>query len=119
MFLLRAYMPERFRHAHRDGRLPDEPLPRPEPPVGEALRRLAPVAPREPHRLLPPDELEDALQVADILDGALPRRHRGRGDAEPGCVPRADPAFEAELEALKLGAPPAAGEEAREGPALG
>src|SRR5687767_841383 len=25
MFLLRAYMPERFRHAHRDMRLPDEP----------------------------------------------------------------------------------------------
>jgi len=107
MFLLRAYMPERFRHAHRDTRLPGEALPAAEPPVGEAMRRLEPVAPTEPHRLMPPDELEDALLVADLGTGELPHWLRGRGDAEPPPPP--DPVFEAALEAAKheaAGLPP-------------
>ena len=101
MFLLRAYMPERFRHAHRDMREADEPLPPPAPPLDQALRLLEPAPPPEPHALLAPDELEDALIVADALDGELPRWHRGRGDAEHGPVLAPDPAFEQELEALK------------------
>ena len=107
MFLLRAYMPERFRHAHRDMREPDELLPPPAPPLDQALRLLEPAPPPEPHALLAPDELEDALIVADALDGELPRWHRGRGDAEHGPVLAPDPAFEQELEALKH--PPRAG----------
>lgn len=95
MFLLRAYMPERFRHARRDGRAADEPLPRAEPPVEAALRRLAPIEPAEPHALLPPDELEDALLIADMGTGELPHWHRGRGDAEPPA-----PGLPTELEAL-------------------
>jgi hypothetical protein len=102
MFLLRAYMPERFRHAHRDWRAPDEALPPAAAPIAEALRLLQPVPPAEPHTLMAPEELEDALLVADIMPpGELPCWHRGKGDAEPAWAP--DPAFEAELERLKHG----------------
>jgi hypothetical protein len=83
MFLLRAYMPERFRHAHRDSRAPDEALPPAAAPIDEALRLLQPVPPAEPHTLMEPDELEDALEIADIMDGELPGWQRGKGDAEP------------------------------------
>ena len=96
MFLLRAYMPGRFRHAHRDWRSADETLPPAPAPMEEVLRRLEPAPPPEPHRLLPPDELEDALAVADILDGELPHWHRGAGDAAP--APPVDQALEDELE---------------------
>jgi hypothetical protein len=100
MFLLRAYMPERFRHAHRDGFAADEALPSSAldaAPMAEVLRRLEPVRPPEPHRLMPPDELEDALFIADTSPpGELPRWHRGRGDDEP--APALDPADEAELD---------------------
>ena len=99
MFLLRAYMPERFRHAHRDWRAPDEPLPPPAPPMEEVLRRLEPVPPAEPHRLLPPDELEDALLCADIMGGKLQRVHYGTGDTEGAVAPSAE--VERELEALR------------------
>lgn len=114
MFLLRAYLPERFRHAHRDGRMPNEPLPPAGPPLGEALRRLAPVPPAEPHSLLSPDELDVAIQCADILDGELSQVHRGRGDDEapPDCS--LGPEFEAGLAAAKraaAGLPPDEGEE--------
>ena len=108
MFLLRAYLPERFRHAHRDWRAPDEALPPSAlaaPPLAETLRLLEPVPPAEPHRLLAPDELEDALLVADTLPpGELPRWHRGRADAEP--APPRNEAFEAELERLRRGEEP-------------
>ena len=101
MFLLRAYMPERFRHAHRDGREPDEALPPPAPPIGPLLRLLEPPAPPEPHTLLEPGELEDALFIADTGTGELPHWHRGKGDAEPAWHPPEDPELERELEALK------------------
>lgn len=95
MFLLRAYMPGRFRHAHRDWRSPDEALPPAPVPMEEVLKRIEPVKPAEPHKLLAPDELEDAVLVADLLDGELPHWHRGTGDAEP--TPPSDPAFEEKL----------------------
>jgi hypothetical protein len=108
MFVLRAYMPERFRHAHRDWRAPDEPLPPSAlaaPPMAETLRLLQPEPPAEPHQLLDPDELEDALFVADTLPpGELPRWHRGVGDCEPVESPL-HPEVEAELERLKRGEP--------------
>jgi len=101
MFLLRAYMPERFRHAHRDWRAEGEALPPAPAPMEEVLRRLEPVMPAEPHKLLPPDDLDNALTVADLLDGKLPHYHRGRGDAEP--TPPPDAEFERLLEAAKRG----------------
>ena len=104
MFLLRAYMPERFRHAHRDWRGADEPLPQSAlgaAPIEQVLQALEPVAPEDPHLLLPPEELEDALAVADILPpGQLPHWLRGKGDAEDAML--YNPAFEAKLERLKL-----------------
>jgi hypothetical protein len=103
MFLLRPYMPERFRHAYRDGLGKDEPLPPPAEPLGQVLERLEPVAPPEPHKLMPPDELETAIQCADILDGELPHWHRGRGDAEPVADYSLGPEFERALEAAKHG----------------
>jgi hypothetical protein len=118
MFLLRAYMPERFRHAHRDRRAPDEPLPAPAAPMAEALRLLEPVPPAEPHKLMPPGELDDLLFMADSLDGELPHWHRGRGDAEPAEYPLGSPFgpdFERELEAAKReasGLPPVADDDA-------
>lgn len=66
MFLLRAYHPDRFRHAHRDTRAPAEPLPPPVAPVAETLATLAPVVPAEPHRLVPPERLETMLDVAAV-----------------------------------------------------
>ncbi|MGE0179698.1 MAG: hypothetical protein AB7O91_07760 [Sphingomonas sp.] len=108
MFLLRAYLPERFRHAHRSVRMPGEPEPPGLPPVEEAMRLLEPAAPPDPHRLMPPDALADALLVADLGDGRLPGWHRGRGDAE--CEPRpVDLTFERMLENAKregAGLPP-------------
>jgi hypothetical protein len=108
MFLLRGFMPERFRYAHRDLRQADEPPPV-ELPLDQALAQLLPVAPPEPHALMAPDELEVALQCADILDGKLPHWHRGRGDAEPPEAVPLGPEFERQLENAKraaAGVPP-------------
>ena len=94
MFLLRAYMPDRFRHAHQDGRGALEPPPPAAVPVAEAILRLEPVRPAEPHRLMAPDELEHALDLAEIGEGRLPHWHRGRGDADPVPDIAPDPEFE-------------------------
>ena len=109
MFLLRGFMPERFRYAHRDLRQADEPPPPQEPSLDEVLAQLLPVAPAEPHKLMAPDDLEVAIEVADILDGTLPHWHRGRGDAEMPHEPPPDPEFERLLENAKregAGRPP-------------
>lgn len=115
MFLLRGFMPERFRYAHRDLRTENEPPPPVELPLEQALQQLLPVQPPEPHKLMAPDELEVAIECADILDGALPHWHRGRGDAEPCQATPPDPEFERLLENAKregAGLPPL-GEDAR------
>lgn len=101
MFLLRAYMPERFRHAHQSVRGPAEPPPPPVEPIAEALLRLEPVPPEAPHLLMPPDALDLALDLADLGDGRLPHFHRGRGDAEPVPQESLGPEFERELENAK------------------
>lgn len=49
MFLLRGFMPERFRYALRDLRATGGAPPPPGLPLDEAMARLAPVAPPEPH----------------------------------------------------------------------
>ena len=69
--ILRAYMPERFRHATNDTLRPDETLPPPAPAQAEVLATLAPVPPAEPHRLAAPD------RMAVMIDGA-----RGRAEVE-------------------------------------
>ena len=105
MFLLRAHQPERYRHAHQSGRHPAEPEPPATPPVEEAMRALEPVPPADPHRLMPPDELETELECADILDGRLPHWYRYDRDLGP---PPPDEEFERMLAAAKGEAPWAA-----------
>lgn len=45
-------------------------------PVAEALKLLGPEPPAEPEKLLSPEELDDALEIADIMDGKLPHLQR-------------------------------------------
>jgi hypothetical protein len=101
MFLLRAHQPERYRHAHQTVRQPSEPPPPELPPVAEALRSLEPETPPEPHRLMAPDELETAIQCADILDGTLPHWHRYKGFEGPPVESPLGEEFERLLEAAK------------------
>lgn len=65
MFLLRAYMPDRFRHAaHESVRQPTE-APAPVlPSLAEALAALTPLPPEDPHLLLAPDRLESLVAHA-------------------------------------------------------
>lgn len=70
MHILRAYMPERFRHAHLGTRQPGEAPPPALPSLAQALEALGPPTPAEPHRLLPPEQLqamvESARAVAEV-----------------------------------------------------
>lgn len=100
MFLMRAYMPERFRNADRDTRATGEPAAMGLPPIADALERLEPAAPATPHQLMPPEELDVALQCADILDGQLPRWHRYQVEAAPDPCPMGEE-FERDLAAAK------------------
>lgn len=86
MFLLRAHQPERYRHAHRSLRDPDEPMLPASPPVAEALQALEPPPPPAPHLLMAPDQLATELEVAGIMDGVLPHWHRDV-PLDPGPVP--------------------------------
>lgn len=104
MFLLRAYMPDRFRHAHHNVRHPDEAPPPAIEAVGAALLRLEPVAPDQPHLLMAPDELLTQLDMADMLQGELPHWHRGTPEiTDPNPSPLGE-AFEQALEEAKRAA---------------
>ncbi len=65
MFMLRAYFPERFRHANQDTRRADEPAP--PPPLPRIVETLAPVPPSEPHALATPARLDDMVDGARAL----------------------------------------------------
>jgi hypothetical protein len=116
MFLLRAYMPERFGASALDRRKDDGDEHFVSPPVAKALERLLPETPAAPHLLLTPDDLDIALQVADILDGALPRRYQDAGSdgpTKPDRMPMGE-AFERSLEDAKregAGEPPLSDDE--------
>ena len=78
MFLIRAHAPQIYGNAHRDGHGAGEghaTVPA-RTPVAEALKLLGPEPPAEPEKLLAPEELEDALEIADIMDGKLPHWQR-------------------------------------------
>lgn len=100
MFLLRAYQPDRFRHAHRGERAAAEPPPPPTVPVAEAMRLLEPAPPPQPHLLMPPEELDTALLCADLGDGRLPHWHRYKVSGPPVEAPLGE-AFERALEEAK------------------
>lgn len=82
-FLLRGYFPERFGYhanvsvpAQAEDKAVDAEGGQAALPVAQALERLLPEPPAAPHTRLDPDALEDALIVADLLDGQLPRWRR-------------------------------------------
>lgn len=107
MFLLRAYHPDRFRYAHREIRHADEPPLPALPTIEEAMRRLEPVPPEQPHLLIAPEDLDAALDIAEMLDGEVPHWHRGRPDYVPPEPPNEE--FERLLEQAKrvaAGLPP-------------
>ena len=79
MFLLRAYMPDRFGGAGPDAR-PSHTSPPALAPVAAAIDRLMPAPPADPHLLLGEVHLDLALDLADRNNGELPRWHR---DPEP------------------------------------
>ena len=81
MFLLRAYMPERFRHAHKSERRAEEGSPPAPPPVADALLTLEPVQPPDPHLLMSPEELATELEVAHLMDGELPHWYRAKSSS--------------------------------------
>lgn len=103
MFLLRAYSPDRFRHAINDRIPATEPPPPPLARVADALVLLDPAPPADPAALLPPDELALELECADLADGVLPHWYRDTS-LEPVPATKASPneeEFEALLEAAK------------------
>jgi len=114
MFLLRAHLPERYRHAHRDARLPNEAAPPAVEPLAQAIARLEPVTPPDPHLLLAPEDLDVEVQVADLCDGRLPHwRDPVPRDPAPVESPLGE-AFERALEAAKNGMWPLEDEEDEE-----
>ena len=85
MFLLRAYMPERFAGVadpNQHARLLAHEPPLALAPVSDALARLQPVAPDEPLAQLDVDPAL-AFDLADLLGGTVPRCHLGRPDFPP------------------------------------
>jgi hypothetical protein len=99
MFLLRAYMPERFGRAGQDrGVSTASPV---LDPVARALELLMPVQPADPHALMDPDRLETELQVADLMDGALPKKYRDADFAAKNNRMPLGGDFERELENAK------------------
>jgi hypothetical protein len=100
MFLLRAHLPARYAHAHRGERPEGAPVPE-TPPVAEAIARLVPATPPEPHKLMPLEELDVQLECADILDGKLPRALRAV-EPDPPLMPLGE-VFERRLEFAKRG----------------
>ena len=82
-YLLSHLKPERYgaargRDAHPGGAVVDatpsaSPTPSPTPTLDESLRAMETPLPAPPEQLMAPDELEDALEIADIADGKLPR----------------------------------------------
>ena len=68
-YLLSHLKPERYARVSGGG----QPAPAAAPPVlAESLRAMEPALPAPPEQLLSPDELNDAIELADIADGVLP-----------------------------------------------
>ncbi len=97
MFLLAAHYPDRYgkQQRRRSARGDTEaPTPTPAPSVAEALDALSPVTPAEPEKLMPPADLDVAIEVADLGDGRLPGWLDPDRRVDPAPVPpaqRAEP----------------------------
>ncbi|MBN8808050.1 MAG: hypothetical protein J0I47_07410 [Sphingomonas sp.] len=102
MFMLRKHFPERYGDLHRDR--PERQVAPPAPAVAETLVALGPVPPADPVALMHPDDAAIAMECADILNGALPRRYRPYDEAAADAG--LGEAFEATLAAAKMEADP-------------
>jgi hypothetical protein len=89
MFLLRAYRPDRFRHAHESVRQPGEAPPPPAIPLAQAVAALGPVTPEAPHLLSSPERLEDLVDMA--LDTADFEQRHPPDERERYVRPRVEP----------------------------
>ena len=110
MFLLRAHLPERYAHAHREAPPPGVAQPGPGMPLAAALAALSPVGPMDPAALLSPEALDDAIEIADLADGKLPHWLYEKSEDEQDEAVRAEQAaidarIDAELARLRGEAP--------------
>ncbi|MEO5493129.1 MAG: hypothetical protein ABIR08_03785 [Sphingomonas sp.] len=69
-YLLSHLKPERYGDAHTGGAVVDA---TPAPTLEDSLRAMEPALPAPPEQMMPADELDDALDLADVADGTLPR----------------------------------------------
>lgn len=69
-YLLSHLKPERYGNARVAG--DGQPAPASTPALEESLRAMEPALPKPADELMPPDELADALTLADAADGQLP-----------------------------------------------
>lgn len=92
MFLLRAYLPERFRYAGRETRAPGEPAPPPLACVAEAIALIGPPVPGAPHLDLDARTLAERLATTRDADGRMPERFDvdARPDPAPEQMPMGD-----------------------------
>lgn len=67
MFLMRAYLPGQFRHAHQDKIQPGEVPAAPHVPLIAAIEALAPVTPTDPHLLMSPERLAKTVEQERIM----------------------------------------------------
>jgi hypothetical protein len=108
MFILRAYMPDRFRHAERDVRAA---LETPAPaiaPMRKAIAMVEPSRPVRPETTMDADDLDLRLRCADIMQGERPPWHVSTVEQDIAS-PSIDERFETELENAKranAGLPP-------------
>ncbi|MBB4838061.1 hypothetical protein HNP52_001112 [Sphingomonas kyeonggiensis] len=105
MFLLRAHLPERYAHAHRDT-LPAGAVPYVPPmALADALAALAPVQPADPAAGLSAEELEYKLEIADLAGDKLPRwlyeKSEEEQDTPSGAQLAIDAHFDAELDRIR------------------
>ncbi len=103
MFLLRAHLPDRYAHAHRAERPASAAIPA-VTPVAQAIAAMLPAPSPEPAMLMPPDQLAQALDLADLYDGAIPRGLRDRdgpADNDDEDQLPLGAAFEAQLDTAK------------------
>jgi hypothetical protein len=100
-FMLRSYFPERFGGGGVDMQLPASPS-HPPASVAQAITEMLPEPPADPAALLSDEALEDALEIADILEGQLPAKARAwERELTPPVVAPLGAQFERDLENAK------------------
>jgi hypothetical protein len=98
-FMLRSYFPGQF-----GGAIPPAsgvPVP-PPASVAQAIVEMLPQPPADPAALMSPDALEDAYEIADILEGQVPMQHlHWERELEPPVVAPLGAKLERDLQDAK------------------